>query len=85
MSSKIPELRGDYALELLDPADFCTRGEALEILGRGYDTLYRRINRGELRPIKFAGRTFFRREEVERMAERQGFIYGRLPREEVSA
>jgi hypothetical protein len=66
-------------LTYLNPETFVTRQEAIQLLDRSQRILHKRVNRGDLTPIYFGRRPYYRREEVEQMAENQEWLYGARP------
>jgi len=67
-------LAGDF--RTLDPAEYMTLREAMRTLNRSEVVLWRRRRRGDLHAVKYNGRPFFRRSDVETMRERQDWLYG---------
>jgi len=52
---------------LVDTDELYDATEAARLLGIGYVTLYRRIKKGTLIPIKLSGRTFITKSEIDRV------------------
>jgi hypothetical protein len=73
------EVNGSLALEVLEPSEWLSREDTLALLDRCDQVLWKRVKRGELRPVRFNNRVFYRRSEVERMAAAQDRLYQEKP------
>ena len=67
-------LKGQF--DAVDPGRFVNMDQAKRILDRSDVVIWRRRNRGDLRAFKYGHRVFFLRDEIERMAREQEWLYG---------